>query len=104
MCSGYFAERLLKDVSLKYVFFLNSRLFFICLQLDRLKLFQMTVSDGFLNQCKTEAFLKFNSSFPTELARLENTNVSEKNCSNFTKMSSTLLNDTPNKTYKYTKF
>ena len=38
----------------------------------------MTVSDEFLKQCETEAFLKFNSRFTTDFARLKNTNVSEK--------------------------
>ena len=42
------------------------------------KLFQMTVSDEFLKQCETEAFLKLNSCFSTEFARLKNTYVSEK--------------------------
>ena len=55
------------------VFFLNSRFLFIHLQLDRPKLFQMIVSDEFQKQCETEAFLKFNSCFSTEFARLKNT-------------------------------
>ena len=33
------------------------------------KLFQMKVSDKFLKQCETEAFLKFNNCFSTEFAR-----------------------------------
>ena len=33
------------------------------------KLFQMIVSDEFLKQCETEAFLRFNSCFSTEFAR-----------------------------------
>ena len=42
------------------------------------KLFQMIVSDEFLKQCETEAFLKFNSCFSAEFVRLTNTYVSEK--------------------------
>ena len=38
----------------------------------------MIVSGEFLKQCETQAFLKFNSCFSTESARLENTYVSEK--------------------------
>ena len=60
------------------VFFLNSRFLFICLKLDTPKLFQMIVSDEFLKQCEIEAFLKFNSCFSTEFARLKNIYVSEK--------------------------
>ena len=42
------------------------------------KLFQMIVSDEFLEQCETETFLKFNSCFSTEFAHYKNTYVSEK--------------------------
>ena len=59
-------------------FFLNSKFLFICLLLDRPKLFQLTVSDEFLKQCETEAFLKFNSCFSTEFARVKNTYVSRQ--------------------------
>ena len=42
------------------------------------KLSQMIVSDEFLKQCETEAFLKFNGCFSTEFAHLKNTYVFEK--------------------------
>ena len=35
----------------------------------------MIVSDELLEQCETEAFLKFNSHFSTEFARLKNTRL-----------------------------
>ena len=38
----------------------------------------MIVSDEFLKQCETEAFLKFNSYSSTEFACLKNTYASEK--------------------------
>ena len=60
-------------------FFLNSRLLFIRLQSDKSKLFQMIVSDEFLKQFETEAFLKCNGCFSTEFASLKNTFISEKN-------------------------
>ena len=63
---------------LKYVFFPKFKNPFHLYYLDRRKLFQMIVSDEFLKQCETEAFLKFNSSFSTEFARLKNTYVYEK--------------------------
>ena len=47
------------------------------------KSFQMIVSDEFLKQCDTEAFLKFHSCFSNEFARLK-THTSPKNCCSFT--------------------
>ena len=65
----YFAECLLKGVSWNMFFFLNSRFLFIYLWQDRPKLFQMIVSNEFLKQRDTEAFLKFDSCFSTEFER-----------------------------------
>ena len=45
---------------------------YVC-NLDRPKLFQMIVSDQFLKQRETEAFLKLNSCFSTEFTHLKNT-------------------------------
>ena len=50
-------------------FFINPSFLFTRLELDRPRLFQMIVSDEFLKQRDTEAFLKFNSGFSTEFAR-----------------------------------
>ena len=55
------------------VFFSNLRFLFVRLYLDRPKLFPMIVSDEFLKQCETEAFLKLNSCFSTEFALLKRT-------------------------------
>ena len=41
----------------------------------------MIVSDEFLKQCETETFLKFNTRFSTEFARLNNAYVSKKTAS-----------------------
>ena len=51
----------------------------------------MIVSDEFLTERDTEAFLKFDSCFSAEFER-QNTRTSPN-----------LLNDTPNKTYRYTE-
>ena len=51
------------------VFFSKFKIPFHRFVIRQPKLFQMIVSDEFLKQCDTEAFLKFNSCFSTEFAR-----------------------------------
>ena len=77
--------------------FLNLRFLFIRLYLDRPKLFQVSVSDEFLKQCETEAFLKFNSCISTDI-RLRKTAVTLPGC-----VQINILNDTPDKAYRYTE-
>ena len=48
-----------------FVFLIQASFSYVC----NMFVFQMIVSDEFLTQCDTEAFLKFNSCFSTEFER-----------------------------------
>ena len=63
----------------------------------------MIVSHEFLLQCKTEAFLKFNSCFSTEFVLFKNTYVSKKTAVTLTRCVQIYLNDTPSKARRYTE-